>query len=73
MSRICELCGKTYKKGNLVPRGIGRRVTRRTIRRQNPNLRSKKITVDGKTFKAKICASCLKRMKKDAKDAEASN
>ena len=31
MSKQCQVCGKIYQKGNLVPRGIGNRVTRRTI------------------------------------------
>lgn len=72
MARVCELCGKSYKKGNLVPRGIGRRVTRRTIRRQQPNLRSKKFVVDGTPIKMRICASCLKRIKKDQVQGEKS-
>jgi ribosomal protein L28 len=72
MSRICELCGKSYMKGNLVPRGIGRRVTRRTIKRQHPNLRSRKFDVDGRTVRMRICASCLKRIKKEKKEAQSS-
>ncbi len=61
MSRICDICGKGYLKGNLVPRGIGRRVTRRSIKKQQPNLRVKKLEFNGQTTKVKICASCLKR------------
>ncbi|HLC93860.1 MAG TPA: 50S ribosomal protein L28 [Patescibacteria group bacterium] len=63
MSKICQICGKGYLKGNQVPRGIGRRVTRRTNIRQQPNLRSKKFLVDGTAITVKICASCLKRIK----------
>lgn len=65
MSRICDICKKGYLKGNLVPRGIGNRVTRRTIRRQQPNLRTKSVVIDGSKVKLKLCASCLKRLKKD--------
>ncbi|MBD3366516.1 50S ribosomal protein L28 [candidate division WWE3 bacterium] len=65
MARICQICQKTAKKGNSVPRGIGKRVTRRTIRRQQPNLRNKRFEVDGKRVKLTLCASCLKRTKKD--------
>jgi len=56
MSKICDLCGKSALRGNLVPRGIGNRATRRTIRHQEPNLR------------IKLCSSCLKRLKKDKRD-----
>ena len=59
-------------KGNLVPRGVGRRVTNRAIKRQQPNLRRKKMTIDGKTRVYSICASCLKRMRfEEKKKAEA--
>lgn len=68
MARVCELCGKGSIKGNLVPRGIGRRVTRRIIRRQHPNLRTVRMVVGGgNKVTLRICASCLKRMKKDKK------
>jgi ribosomal protein L28 len=70
MSRICDICGKTYQKGNLVPRGIGNRVTKRTITQKQPNLRSKKILLNGQKIKVKLCASCLKRFKKDTKEAK---
>ncbi len=63
MARICDICEKGSLKGNLVPRGIGQRVTRRTIRHQMPNLRSKKLEIGGKTVKVTLCTSCLKRLK----------
>ncbi len=66
MSRICDICEKGYLKGNLVPRGIGNRVTNRAIKKQKPNLRRKKITIQGTTVTANICASCLKRLKMEA-------
>jgi ribosomal protein L28 len=68
MSRQCEICGKTYQKGNLVPRGIGNRVTKRTTNRNSANLRIKRFLIDGKKIKVRLCASCLKRLKKDEKD-----
>lgn len=71
MSRICEICGKGYLKGNLVPRGIGRRVTRRSIRKQNPNLRSKKVELNGQNVTLKLCTSCLKRFGFEEKVAAA--
>jgi large subunit ribosomal protein L28 len=63
MSRICDICAKGALKGNLVKRGIGRRVTRRTITKQTPNLFDKKIKIDNTTVKIRICSSCLKRLK----------
>lgn len=58
-------------KGNLVPRGIGNRVARRTIRRQQPNIRTKRMNIGGTSLKVRLCSSCLKRLKKDAAEASA--
>ncbi|MBP7927981.1 50S ribosomal protein L28 [Patescibacteria group bacterium] len=63
MSKVCDICAKGALKGNLVKRGIGRRVTRRTIMKQEVNLFDKKIKIDNTTIKVKICSSCLKRLK----------
>lgn len=70
MAKSCNICGKEALKGNLVPRGIGRRVTRRTIRRQQPNLRVKRMVINGTSLKVRLCAACLKRLKKDAADSQ---
>ncbi len=70
MSRVCDLCKKGYLKGNLVPRGIGRRVTRRTIRRQKVNLRTVRMAPkkgDNK-ITMKLCTSCYKRIRKNQKE-----
>ena len=69
MARVCDICEKGYLKGNLVPRGIGRRVTNRAIMKQRPNLRRKKVSIDGTSMTLSICSSCLKRMKFDKKKA----
>jgi large subunit ribosomal protein L28 len=66
MSRVCDVCQKGYMKGNLVPRGIGKRVTGRTTKRQQPNIRTKRMNIGGVSMKVKLCAACLKRIKKDA-------
>lgn len=68
MSRICQICGKTYLMGNLVPRGVGKRVTRRTITKKMANLRTKRFDIDGRAVKVILCSSCLKRLSKDLKD-----
>ncbi|MDC0449037.1 50S ribosomal protein L28 [bacterium] len=63
MAKTCQICGKGYQKANLVPRGIGNRVTRRTITKKGVNLRTKRFKINGTSMKVKLCASCLKRMK----------
>lgn len=68
MAKSCEVCGKTYQKANLVPRGIGNRVTRRTTTKRKPNLRNKRLMIDGKKVRVVLCASCLKRITKAKKD-----
>ncbi len=68
MSKQCQICGKTYQKGNLVPRGIGNRVTKRTIHRNSINLRVKRFLINGVKVKVRLCSSCLKRIKKDDRD-----
>lgn len=68
MSRVCEICGKTYQKGNLVKRGIGNRVSRRTINRKSVNLRVKRFLINGVKVKFKLCASCLKKIAKDQRE-----
>lgn len=68
MSKICEVCGKSYQRAKLVPRGIGNRVTKRTTTRKGVNLRNKRLSINGKTVKVRICASCLKKIKKDSND-----
>jgi ribosomal protein L28 len=63
MAKICQICGKGSLKGNQVPRGVGRRVTRRTIIKQEVNLRAKKFVINGRGVSLRICTSCLKRIK----------
>ena len=70
MSKVCEICGKSYQKAKLVPRGIGNRVTRRTNTRKGVNLRNKRINLNGKMVRVKICASCRKKIKKNQKDKD---
>jgi len=67
MSRMCDVCSKTYVKANQVPRGIGRRVASRSIKRQQPNLRLKSLMIAGQKLKVKLCTACLKRIKYDEK------
>ena len=59
MSRNCEICGKGRLRGKLVPRGIGRRVTHRSIHNQQVNLREKRLDLGGRIVKIKLCTTCL--------------
>jgi large subunit ribosomal protein L28 len=55
MSKVCSLCGKKPVSGNNVSHS-----KRRTKRRFNPNLVSKKFG----GIKMQICTSCLRTLKK---------
>jgi large subunit ribosomal protein L28 len=55
MSKVCSLCGKKPVSGNNVSHS-----KRRTKRRFNPNLVSKKFG----GIKVRICTSCLRTLKK---------
>ncbi|RUM70772.1 MAG: 50S ribosomal protein L28 [Sulfurovum sp.] len=67
MARRCEVTGKGPLVGNNVSHA-----NNKTKRRQLPNLRSVKITLeDGTTKKIKVAASTLRTMKKKAAEATA--
>jgi large subunit ribosomal protein L28 len=69
MSRKCEITGKGPLVGNNVSHANNK--TKRK-RRQLPNLRSVKITLeDGTTKRVKVAASTLRTMKKKAAQAAA--
>ena len=55
-------------KANIVPRGVGNRVTKRSTKVRMANLRVKRFVVNGAKVKLVLCSSCLKRIKKDAAD-----
>jgi large subunit ribosomal protein L28 len=62
MARKCEITGKGPLTGNNVSHA-----NNKTKRRQLPNLRSVKITLeDGTTKRVKVAASTLRTMKKKA-------
>jgi len=69
MSRRCSVSGKGPLVGNNVSHA-----NNKTKRRQLPNLRSVKITLeDGTTKRVRIAASTLRTMKKKAAQAAAAN
>jgi len=67
MARRCDVTGKGPLVGNNVSHA-----NNKTKRRQLPNLRSVKVTLeDGTTKKIKVAASTLRTMKKKAAQATA--
>jgi len=69
MARKCEITGKGPLVGNNVSHA-----NNKTKRRQLPNLRSVKITLeDGTTKRVRVAASTLRTMKKKAALAAAAN
>jgi len=67
MARRCQVTGKGPLVGNNVSHA-----NNKTKRRQLPNLRSVKITLeDGTTRRIKVAASTLRTMKKKAAQATA--
>jgi len=69
MSRKCEISGKGPLTGNNVSHA-----NNKTKRRQLPNLRSVKITLeDGTTKRIKVAASTLRTMKKKAAQTAVAN
>ena len=62
MARICEICGKGVQFGHNVSHS-----KRRTKRVFLPNLKTKRMRVEGMVKKIKLCMKCLKRAKKYGK------
>ena len=58
MSRKCEICGKGIQYGHNVSHS-----KRRTKRVFLPNLKTKRMKINGVVKKVKICMKCLKRAK----------
>ncbi len=62
MSRVCEICGRSYHKANIVNKLRGK-YNRAGSKRQLVNLQWK--IIDGK--KVRICTKCLKSQSKTQK------
>ena len=62
MSRKCEICDKGVQFGHNVSHS-----KRRTKRVFLPNLKVKRMKVEGVVKKIKLCMKCLKRAKKYGK------
>ncbi len=68
MSKKCANCGKKTISGNSIARrglpkkkgGIGLKTTGVTKRKFYPNLQSKRVMINGKVKKVRICTKCIK-------------
>lgn len=68
MARVCDICGKGTRKGNIITRrgmpkssgGIGLHTTGITRRRFLPNLQKIRIMQDGGIAIRKVCAACIR-------------
>ncbi|HEV3406077.1 MAG TPA: 50S ribosomal protein L28 [Candidatus Dormibacteraeota bacterium] len=55
MAKECEICGKKPQFGHHVSHAKNR-----VNRRFEPNLQMGRVTVGGRTFRAKVCTRCLR-------------
>jgi large subunit ribosomal protein L28 len=68
MARICDICGKGPRKGNIILRrgkpksqgGIGQHVTAVTPRRFLANIQQVRAVVGGGVRTLNVCSGCLK-------------
>ena len=59
MAFKCDNCGKSRDMGHRVSHAKNR-----TNHAFMPNIQMKRIMVDGKSIRAKLCTSCIKTLKK---------
>lgn len=64
MAFKCDNCNKGVMYGHKVSHS-----KRRTNRTFKPNLQNKRIMVDGAMKRVKLCANCIKLMRKIERDA----
>ncbi len=68
MARICDVCGKGLRFGNIIRRhgmpkakgGIGLHTTGIIKRRFHPNLQRIRVLEKGHAVIRKVCANCIK-------------
>ena len=71
MSRRCEACGKKAMSGHSLSRrglakakgGVGIKTTATNKRKFYPNLQARRVIVDGKIKKIKVCTECISKGK----------
>lgn len=62
MSRVCSITGKRPKKGNTISHS-----QRHTKRKFKPNVKKKRLTIDGKKVKIKLSMRALRTLAKQGK------
>lgn len=71
MSYICFICGKEKVMGRSQKHGRGvagkrwRKRAQSTPRMFVPNLQAKTVIVSGESKQVRLCAKCIKKIKKD--------
>ena len=76
---MCEICGKGVVMGRSQrhKRGVAgkrwRKRAQKTPKLFKPNLQKATLTINGKKKQMKICAKCLKKIKKDGSVKSYSN
>jgi len=68
MARICDICGKGLRKGNIITRrgspkakgGIGLHTTGITRRQFRPNIQKIRVMENGGIAIRKVCAACIR-------------
>jgi len=64
----CYICGKKPTNGKKIIRtGTGKWIKKRVPRLRRPNLQPITLTVGNSKKRVKVCAKCLKRLKKEGK------
>ena len=58
MSRVCDICGKSPLKGNMVSHAHNT-----SRRRWLPNLQRVRANIDGVVKRIRVCTTCLKQGK----------
>ena len=58
MAKVCEICGKKPVSGNNISHAHNR-----TRRRWHPNLQNVRASVNGRTTRMRVCASCIRQGK----------
>lgn len=66
MAYRCEVCGKSKQFGHNV--SFSQRKTKRVFK---PNLQTKRFQVGTNKVTVKVCAQCLRRLKKEQADKAA--
>jgi large subunit ribosomal protein L28 len=69
VAKRCESCGKEPSFGNTVARlgknAMHRRIKGKTSRMFSPNIQTVRTVVNGRSFRMRMCTSCIKAGRAD--------